>query len=312
MVSFSLRNSKNKNAATQLTPNELIGFVYALESDQKIMLKEVKQRFLEETSENTDLFDDLFFVKFLRARQFDLNKTVIMLNKYFAWRKQVNLTKVLKMNLTNIRDTLKMYYPHAFHGIDKLGRPINIERMGQSDITKLINVINHEHLTFYYIQRFEYLIHIVLPSCSLFCNKNVEQILTLVDLKGFQMNQINSKFRCFLSAMSSLTQNYYPETLGKLIFVNASPVFTAIWSVISTLVDKKTLSKISVVSAKTDLKSKILEIVDEDQLPQFLGGTRSDENWCTTPFGPWNDESILHKLKQRTYIQEDLYNLEYL
>ncbi|UKJ90685.1 phosphatidylinositol/phosphatidylcholine transfer protein [Theileria orientalis] len=312
MVSFGIKSSKSKHQATQLTPDELIGFVYALTPDQKELLSELKKRFVNERAGNEDLFDDLFLVRFLRARQFDLNKTTTMLTKYFAWRAQVDLPKVLKMNLTSIRDTIKMYYPHCFYGTDKLGRPINIEHMGLSDTTKLVHVLPQEELTNYFIQRYEYLTHVVLPSCSMFANHNVEQILTIVDLKGLQVHQINSKFRSFLSSMSGLTQNYYPENLGKLLFINASPVFSAIYTLLSALVDKKTLSKISVISSKTESLERVAELVEKDQLPKFLGGTRPDENWYSSSFGPWTDESILQKLKERPHVQEDLYNYEFL
>jgi hypothetical protein len=34
-------------------------------------------------------------------------------------------------------ETIRQYFPHAYHGLDKIGRPINLERMGRLDTERL-------------------------------------------------------------------------------------------------------------------------------------------------------------------------------
>ncbi|KAK1937198.1 CRAL/TRIO domain containing protein [Babesia divergens] len=292
------------------TVEELQGLVSALSEEQRMRLEEIRSLYSMHICGNPQLFDDLFFVRFLRARKFDINKTSAMLNKYFSWRLEVNVDKILRSNLSYIRDRVREYFPHGYHGVDRLGRPIYIERMGQGSYSKLMQQLSTDELTRYYIQRYEYLTHVMLPAVSIKMNKPVEQLLTIVDLRGFTLSQINSKLKAFLTAMSSVTQNYYPELLGKLLFINASAFFSVLWQILSPLLDAKTLSKITVISSKTESRSRVLELVDPEQIPMFLGGTCPDDTWQSANFGPWGEEEIIEELrKTRPHVPQEMYNV---
>ncbi|ORM41563.1 Phosphatidylinositol/phosphatidylcholine transfer protein SFH2 [Babesia sp. Xinjiang] len=300
-----------KHTPTDLTPEELNGLVSALTEEQRVRLEEIRSLYSMHISGNQELFDDLFFVRFLRARKFDINKTSAMLNKYFSWRLEIKVDEILRSDFSYIRDTVRQYFPHGFHGVDRLGRPIYIERMGQGSCTKLLQNLSTEQLTRYYVQRYEYLTHVMMPAASMKHGKPVEQLLTLVDLRGFSISQINTKLRAFLTAMSAVTQNYYPEMLGKLLFINASTFFSALWQILSPLLDAKTLSKISVISSKTESKAIVNELVDADQLPMFLGGIRPDDDWMGSDFGPWGDPEIIEELKRkRPHVPTELYDVK--
>ncbi|KAK1444041.1 cral-trio domain-containing protein ykl091c-related protein [Babesia gibsoni] len=300
-----------KHAATDLTLEELQGLVSALNEEQRMKLDEIRSLYSMHISGNPPLFDDLFFVRFLRARKFDMNKTSAMLNKYFCWRLEVNVDKIVRSDLSYLRDRVKHYLPHAYHGIDKLGRPIYIERMGQGSCSKLMNNLSTEELTQYYVQRYEYLTHVMMPAVSLKLGKPVEQLLTIVDMRGFQLSHLNTKLKAFLTAMSSVTQNYYPELLGKLLFINSSTFFSVLWQMLSPLLDAKTLSKIDVISSKTESRARVLELVDAEQIPIFLGGTCPDDTWQTANFGPWGEKEIIDELRTtRPHIPRELYDIE--
>lgn len=304
---------KVKNFATDLTPEELKGLVQALSGDQQVLLKEIKEKFSPNICGNEMLFDDLFFVRFLRARNFDIKKTTIMLDKYFAWRTETDVPRIITTDMSEIREKLRAHHPHAYHGVDKMGRPIYIERIGLSNPSKALQELSTKQLTEYYVQRYEYLSHVMLPAASLKSGKRIEQLLTILDLRGLQMAHMNIKLKAFLNAMSVVTQNYYPELLGKLLFVNANAMFSALWAIFSALLDKKTLGKISVISSKTESRARILELVDPDQLPEFLGGTQSDDTWQSSHFGPWGEEEIINSLRDKNpHLPLELFELKYL
>ena len=52
--------------------------------------------------------------------------------------------------------------------------------------------------------------------------------------------------------------------------------FSASWRLIKGWLDPRTTSKIEVISSKDMAKKKLLELVDEDQLPSDYGGTGPD------------------------------------
>lgn len=88
---------------------------------------------------------------------------------------------------------------------------------------------------------------------------------------------------------SKIAQSYYPEQLGHLMIVNAPWAFNMAWSAIKGWIDENTRSKIQILG--TNYKAELLKHIEEDQLPDFLGGTN------TTPLskepGPWQEYRII-------------------
>jgi hypothetical protein len=66
-------------------------------------LEKFKEKLLsEKLLANLDQFDDLFLLRYLRARKFDIDKTYFMFSNFLKWREdnQVNYIEVnIKFNL---------------------------------------------------------------------------------------------------------------------------------------------------------------------------------------------------------------------
>ena len=58
----------------------------------------------------------------------------------------------------------------------------------------------------------------------------------------------------------------------KMYIVRAPRIFSGIWSVVKMLLDPRTASKIEVLSTDAT-PARLLQDIDSDQLPAFLGGT---------------------------------------
>jgi len=94
----------------------------------------------------------------------------------------------------------------------------------------------------------------------------------------------------FIKLTSFNSQNYYPEILGAMYFINTGLLFKAAWTVCKAFLDDKTKKKI--ITLGKDYKKKILEHVDIANLPSFVGGECTCEPYgCLYSFaGPWNKE----------------------
>ena len=70
---------------------------------------------------------------------------------------------------------------------------------------------------------------------------------------------------------AKLAQDYYPEILGRMYLINTTFMFNLVFNMIKGLIDKKTLSKMRVLSDK--YMDSLLELIDIENIPSFLGGT---------------------------------------
>jgi len=79
--------------------------------------------------------------------------------------------------------------------------------------------------------------------------------------------------------------------LGQMFIINAPMLFSATWSIVSKFIDKKTKEKITICGK--DFNKKIRELVDEENLPDFLGGTCNCPMGClNSNVGPWNPNCL--------------------
>ncbi|GAU34950.1 hypothetical protein TSUD_312810, partial [Trifolium subterraneum] len=187
-------------------------------------------------------------LRFLKARKFDVEKAKLMWVNMIQWRKDYGTDTIIEdFDYKELQEVQK-YYPHGYHGVDKEGRPVYIERLGKVDANRL--------------------------------------------MQGFK--NFTKSARELIIQLQKIDSDYYPETLCQMFIINAGPGFKLLWNTVKTFIDPKTTSKIHVLGNK--FQSKLLEIIDASELPEFLGGscTCVDHGGCMiSDKGPWQDPNIL-------------------
>ena len=252
--------------------------------------------------DNFEVYDDLFLLRFLRARKFDLEKTMLMFKKFLQWRIDTKVDEISQSYEIENLIEIKKLYPHGYHRTDKLGRPVYIELYDKTDVNGLFKVTTEEKMVKYYIKQYERQMKYIFPACSAVVQKPVEQSCTILDANGIGIFSLVGPIKGFVKLASDIGQDYYPEMLGKMTIINVGFLFRAIWSMVKGFIDPKTQSKISLL--KSSYKEELLKLIDEDKLPSFLGGKCTCDNFvygCLgSDIGPWNPEGGITQGGQTT------------
>ena len=126
-----------------------------------------------------------------------------------------------------------------------------------------------------------------LPACSRKAGILLETSCTIMDLKGVGLSSVSSVYG-YIKQASAISQDYYPERMGKLYLINAPWGFSGVFSIVKGFLDPVTVSKIHVLGS--GYQKELLAQVPKENLPKFLGGTCECQGGCIlSDAGPWQD-----------------------
>ncbi|CAJ1410554.1 unnamed protein product [Effrenium voratum] len=248
---------------------------------------------------------DHMLVRFLIARQWDVEKAVAMLEGHYRWLAETNMEQLLKDPFPE-EVHIKRFYPQAYHGTDKSGRPLYIERPGQIDMPRLLQVTTCERILQYVYAQSELQIRRRLPACTLVKGEVVDKSLNIMDLEGLSFRIVtHTTARKVVKDVVSMLQSHYPECSGRMVIINAPKVFGIAWSFIKPQLDEKTVAKISIFGSdqREAYVKCLLDLVDAEQLPSLYGGKcrcdGKDPLSCMRAVkGPWADPEVLKCIEE--------------
>ncbi|XP_031101243.1 phosphatidylinositol/phosphatidylcholine transfer protein SFH9-like [Ipomoea triloba] len=233
-------------------------------------------------------------LRFLKARKFDIDKTIQMWADMLNWRKENRVDSIMQDFVYDELQEVQHYYPHGYHGVDKGGRPVYIERLGKIEPSKLMNVTTVERFLKYHIQGFEKTFAEKFPACSIAAKRHIDSSTTILDVHGMNWRSFGKLAHDLAMHIQKIDSDNYPETLHNMFIVNAGSGFRLLWNTAKGFLDPRTTAKIQVLGSK--FQSKLTEVIDPSQLPDFLGGTCScpNEGGClSSDKGPWKDPEFM-------------------
>uniref|UniRef100_A0A0E0KLS2 CRAL-TRIO domain-containing protein n=1 Tax=Oryza punctata TaxID=4537 RepID=A0A0E0KLS2_ORYPU len=199
-------------------------------------------------------------LRFLKARKFDVEKAKQMWADMLRWRKEFGADTILEDFEFEEADKVAECYPQGYHGVDKEGRPVYIERLGQIDVNRLMQVTTMDRFIKNHVREFEKNFAVKFPACSIAAKRHIDQSTTILDVQGVGMKQFSKAARDLIGQLQKIDGDNYPEVLGN------------------------------------KYQSKLLEVIDASELPEFFGGTCQCEGGCMkADKGPWKDADVMKK-----------------
>lgn len=174
-------------------------------------------------------------LRFLRARDFNVEKALQMLQESLKWREENDIDQML--NEYKAPPVIAKYFLGAWHQTDKQNCPIYILRLGQMDVKGLLKSIGEEMLLKHALHICEEGLQLIDQATNK-TGKAVTNWSLLCDLEGLSMRHLwRPGVKALLKIIETVEKNY-PETLGRVFIVRAPRVFPIAWTIVSTFIRK--------------------------------------------------------------------------
>lgn len=220
------------------------------------------------------------YCRWLRARKYNFDDTIKMIEEATACRAEAKIANFWPDPSTATGCPVSHYitqYPQLYSGFGKNGAPVFISKPGvlNTDAVECVTTIDNVVKFHWHGQ-----MHDFGNRLRDYKEKNPEfkrfECICILDLEHLTLAQISQRTLNIVKEQSTIDSLCFPETMNKMYIVNGPRFFSATWKLIKSWIDPRTASKVEVVSSRKIWEAKLLEIIDEEQLPSDYGGKATD------------------------------------
>ncbi|XP_072034353.1 SEC14-like protein 2 [Amphiura filiformis] len=217
--------------------------------------------------------DDYCLLRFLRAREFDLQKSEYMFRQDIEWRAKTKIdTLVDDYKAPEVCE--KYWAGGVLDGYDKEQGPIWILPAGTIDPKGLLySCKTRDILTFLYMQITK-LVRNNETRCKQACPRIDWGTTVIFDAEGIGLRHLWKPFIDVVTEILSTGELHYPETGKRIFIIKAPAIFPVAFSLCKPFLKEHTKEKIKVLGG--NWKEVVLEHIDADVLPVHWGGTKTD------------------------------------
>lgn len=219
--------------------------------------------------------------RWLRARKFKLDQVVEMVEQATECRAGAKKDDFYPDPKATLGVETYIYisqYPQLYSGYDKNGVPVFISKPGILNVNGISSITQFSGILKYHWYA---MMHDFKNRLQAQKKANPDtftrfECITILDLDGLSVSAITQMALRIVKEQSHIDSLCFPETLSRMVIVNAPRVFSATWNMIKGWLDPRTISKIDLISNRSAWEKRLKELIDEDQLPVDYGGKAED------------------------------------
>ncbi|KAM4827467.1 SEC14-like protein 4 [Thomomys bottae] len=214
--------------------------------------------------------DDHFLLRWLRARNFDLQKSEDMLRKHVKFREQQDLDHILTWQPSEV---IQLYDSGGLSGYDYDGCPVWFDIIGTTDPKGLLLSASKQEL----IRKRTKICELLLHHCHLQSQKlgrKIETFVIVFDMEGLSLRHLWKPAVEVYQQFFAIIEANYPETVKKLIVIRAPRLFPVAFNLVKSFMGEVTQKKIVILG--DNWKQELHKFISPDQLPVEFGGTMTD------------------------------------
>ncbi|CAG7725861.1 unnamed protein product, partial [Allacma fusca] len=217
---------------------------------------------------------DMFFVRWIRARENNLNQAEGMLRKHIQYRKDHGWETILTWEPPL---EFQEEFPAEVLGKDPENVTVGGIAYGKWPLKKCYEN-GMKDIYMRYIEK----VTLEAAECSMTQMRPdgvpITQVIAIYDMAGLSMKNFASlgTVNMILEGLRSFEENF-PETLKAAYVINASRIFSLLFNLIKPILSQRTFGKVYVFDSNdTKWKPVLRQIVSEDRLPVAWGGKNVD------------------------------------
>ncbi|XP_075996723.1 SEC14-like protein 2 [Genypterus blacodes] len=214
---------------------------------------------------------DHYLLRWLRARNFNLQKAEAMIRKHAAFRKQMRADGIVSE--WRPPEVIEKYVSGGMCGYDREGSPIWYDVIGPLDPKGLLMSASKQDFLKTKIRHTE-MLRRECESQSEKLKKNVESITLIYDCEGLGLKHMWKPAVETYGEVLTMFEENYPEGLKRVLLIKAPRIFPMAYNLIKHFLCEETRRKISILGS--DWQEVLRKHVDPEQLPVVYGGTLTD------------------------------------
>uniref|UniRef100_A0A8C6M5P1 SEC14-like lipid binding 8 n=1 Tax=Nothobranchius furzeri TaxID=105023 RepID=A0A8C6M5P1_NOTFU len=211
---------------------------------------------------------DHFLLRWLRARNFNVQKSEAMLRKHLEFRKHMKVDSIISD--WRPPEVIEKYLSGGMCGYDREGSPVWYDVIGPMDPKGLFLSASKQDFIKSKIRDCEML----QKECNLQSERlgrNVESITMIYDVEGLGLKHL---WKPAIDTYGETFEDNYPEALKRLFVIKAPKLFPVAFNLVRHFLCENTRQKISVLGA--NWQEVLLKHIDEEELPVIYGGKLTD------------------------------------
>jgi len=217
---------------------------------------------------------DMNLLRFLRAKNFDLESAEEYMLSEAEWRYENKMDKIHDEDWSILESEI----PMKVEGFDRLGRPILYIDMGEWDTRRLILSGRGDQILRWVYKNWEESRLQIEEQVKQ--GHNVTRWIALIDLKGTNLvtNLNAASIPIYATATTGYLQ-HFPNMAAEIIIINTPSIFEVVLSMVKAI-SPELRDQLTVFGSNEDeWKPVIRDLVDPKELRERYGGDKPDDNF---------------------------------
>jgi len=215
--------------------------------------------------------EDLYLLRFLRVKEWNLRNAEILLDEHIEWRKENDMDNIHNEDWSDMTKD----YPYEVYGYDKEGRPVGTVSIATWDIRKAVMQGKMPRLQRYMSKMLDE-ISLKVINLRKEGNTTVTRWVLLTNVEGFNVIQhaCSSCTSLWVNFLRSYEHNY-PNTANSIYAINSPDTFNLVLRLLQPSIPKTSKEAIKILSSnRSEWKAYLDQVIDPNQRTKEYGGIR--------------------------------------